>query len=85
MSNLEISDTKILFHLQQLTPKTNFLNQKRQPQLPDIELITPILVAECLGIDSERDLFRCLPKSLSLPIGRPVYNQGNYKDIYERL
>lgn len=33
-----------------------FLNQKRKPQLSNIELIAIDLASEFLGIDSERDL-----------------------------
>ena len=75
MSNLESSYIKILSVLQLLNPKSNFLNQIRTPKLSDIEVITLILTAEYLNIDSERELFRRLPKRLSECIERSVYHR----------
>ena len=64
MSNLHRSYTKILSVLQQLIQQTNFLNQIRKPKLSDIEVISLVLTAEYLNIDSERELFRRLPDTL---------------------
>jgi len=75
MSNLESSYTKILTVLQQLNQQTNFLNQIRIPKLSDIELIALSLTAEYLNIDSERELFRRLPKALLALIDRTVYHR----------
>lgn len=75
MSNLESSYIKILSVLQLLNPKSNFLNQIRTPKLSDIEVIALILTAEYLNIDSERELFRRLPKRLSECIERSVYHR----------
>ena len=75
MSNLECSYTKILSVLQQLNDESNFLNQIRIPKLSDIKLISLILTAEYLNIDSERDLFRKLPPILFDQIDRSVYNR----------
>ncbi|MEZ5472841.1 MAG: IS982 family transposase [Marinicella sp.] len=75
MSNLERSYTRILSHLQLLTSKSNFLNQRRQPQLSDIELIALVIVSEYLGIDSERELFRRLSHSMLERIERSVYHR----------
>ena len=43
--------------------------------MSDLELINLNLTAEFMGIDSENDLFRNLPKSLSFKIERSVYNK----------
>ena len=48
--------------------------QRRKPKMNDLELIALNLTAEYMGIDSESDLFRKLPKSLSSKIERSVYN-----------
>ncbi len=49
--------------------------QRRQPKLSDLELISLSLTSEFMGIDSENDLFRKLPKSISSKIERSVYNK----------
>lgn len=75
MSNLEKNYAKILDTLHQVEPQKNFLNQIRTPKLSDIELIALNITSEYMGIDSERDLFRQLPKSLLDKIERSVYNK----------
>ena len=75
MSNLLSSYTRILNVLQTIEPADNFLNQCRVPKLSDKELIALNLAAECLGIDSERYLFKRLPKVLALRIERSVFNR----------
>lgn len=74
MNNFTTNYRKILDTLQQLESKMNFLNQKRKPQLSDIELISIDLTSEYMGIDSEYQLFRNLPLALSARIERSVYN-----------
>lgn len=75
MNNFTRNYEKILETLQKIEPKMNFLNQKRNPNLSDIELIAIDLTSEFLGIDSERDLFRKLPCNLVSRIERSVYNR----------
>ena len=47
--------------------------------LSDIEVVSMNLTAEYLGIDSECDLFRKLPRELSSNIERSVYNRRRRK------
>ena len=75
MNNFSANYAKILETLQQVESKMNFLNQKRKPKLSDIELISIDLTSEFMGIDSERDLFRKLPTSLTSKIERSVFNR----------
>ena len=75
MSNLLSSYTRILTALQTIEPADNFLNQCRIPKLSDKELIALNLAAECLGIDSERYLFKRLPPTLACRIERSVFNR----------
>ena len=58
MSNLMKSYTRILAQLHELDSGDYFLKQIRLPRLTDKELIVLNLAAECLGIDSERYLFK---------------------------
>lgn len=73
MSNLERSYNKILSVLQQLSNQSSFIPQIRKPKLCDLELISLVLTAEYLAIDSERELFRRIPESISSRIERSVY------------
>ena len=75
MNNFITKYEKILEILKQFETKSNFLNQIRCPRLSDIELIALDLTAESLNIDSEYQLFRTLPSSLSSRIERSVYNR----------
>ena len=84
MNNFEANYGKILETLQQIEIKMSFLHQIRTPKLSDIELIAMDLTAEYMGIDSEYQLFRVLPKSLSLKIERSVYNRRKRKLFYFR-
>ncbi len=79
MNNFSTKFEKILEILKQFETKSNFLNQIRRPQLSDIELIAVDLTAESLSIDSEYQLFRVLPSSLSSRIERSVYNRRRRK------
>ena len=84
MNNFSANYEKILETLAQVSTKMNFLNQKRKPRLSDIELISIDLTAEYMSIDSEYQLFRVLPKSLSSKIERSVYNRRRRKLFYTR-
>ena len=47
--------------------------------MSDLELISLSLTSEFLGIDSENDLFRKLPTTISAKIERSVYNRRRRK------
>ncbi|MEI7677483.1 MAG: IS982 family transposase [Bacteroidales bacterium] len=79
MNNFITKYEKILEILKQFETKSNFLNQIRCPRLSDIELIALDITAESLSIDSEYQLFRTLPASLSSRIERSVYNRRRRK------
>lgn len=79
MNNLGASYNKILKVIKEIEPKENYITQIRKPKMKDIEVVSLVLVAEYLGIDSEHDLFRKLPKSLSTFIERSVYNRRKRK------
>ncbi len=53
--------------------------QRRKPKLSDLGLISLSLTAEFMGIDSENDLFRKLPKTILTKIERSVYNRRRRK------
>lgn len=84
MNNFTANYSKILETLQQIACKMNFINQKRKPKLSDVELIAIDLTSEYMGIDSEYQLFRCLPVSLSIRIERSVYNRRKRKLFFHR-
>ena len=65
--------------LREISESEQFLRQPRNPRLSDLELIGVNLTAEYLGIDSEHDLFRKLPVSLSTKVERSVYNRRRRK------
>lgn len=75
MNNFEASYNKILQTLDSIEPKSNFLNQIRQPKMTDKELIALNLTAEYLAIDSEYQLFRMIPDVLKNKIERSIYNR----------
>lgn len=90
MNNFTRNYKKILETLQSVENRMNFLNQKRKPQLPGIELIAIDLTSEFFGVDSERDLFRKLPDNLASKVERSVYNRRKrglfyYREFYERI
>lgn len=84
MNNFSANYEKILEILQSVEVGMNFLNQKRKPNLSDIELIAIDLTSEFMGIDSERDLFRKLPCNLISKIERSVYNRRKRGLFYYR-
>ncbi|KAA6304387.1 hypothetical protein EZS27_043964 [termite gut metagenome] len=75
MNNFSTNYRKIVETLRSIESKKNFLHQIRTPKLSDIEVIAIDLTAEYMGIDSEYQLFRMLPDSLSGKIERSVYNR----------
>lgn len=75
MNNLEASYNKILKTIKSVEEKESYFHQIRKPKMKDIELVSLVLTAEYLGIDSEYELFRRLPVSLSMLIERSVYNK----------
>ena len=79
MNNLNANYERILEVLQNISSDNLLAYQRRQPKMSDLELISLSLTAEYMGLDSERDLFRKLPKSLSDKIERSVYNKRRRK------
>lgn len=79
MNNFRESYEQILKVLKSVEKKASFLKQVRQPKLSDIELISVALTAEYLSIDSEYQLFRKLPESLTSRIERSVFNRRKRK------
>lgn len=75
MNNLNAIYERILEVLQKISQEQLLTLQRRKPKLNDLELISLCLTSEYLGIDSENDLFRKLPKPLASKIERSVYNR----------
>ena len=75
MNNLNAKYKRILEVLRKISKEQLLSYQRRQPRLSDLELICLSLTAEFMGMDSENDLFRKLPKSISSKIERSVYNR----------
>jgi len=75
MNNLNANYERILEVLQKISAKQLLHYQRREPKMSDLELIGLSLTAEFMGIDSENDLFRKLPKIISCKIDRSVYNR----------
>lgn len=81
MNNLNANYERILEVLRKISKKQLLAYQRRQPKLSDLELISLSLTAEFMGIDSENDLFRKLPKPINTRIERSVYNRRRRKLI----
>lgn len=75
MNNLNANYERILEVLQKISKEQLLAYQRRQPKMSDLELISLSLTAEFMGIDSENDLFRKLPKIITSKIDRSVYNR----------
>jgi len=75
MSNLQTVYTKIYELLHEVEAEDYFFNQRKKPKLSDKGVIALSLAAETLGIDSERFLFKQLPKPVEGLIERSVYNR----------
>jgi hypothetical protein len=73
--------------LHEIEPEDYFLNKIRIPKCSDKELIALNLAAECLGIDSERYLFKKIPAELSAKVERSVCNRRrrNLKSKLEQI
>lgn len=85
MNNFGAKLQIILDTLKQIEHKNNFKKQIRIPKLSDLELIAIDLTAEYMGIDSERHLFRLLPKEILAKIDRTVYNRRQRKLFAEKI
>ena len=83
MSNLIACYTRILSALHELEDADNFLDQRRIPKFSDKELLALNLAAECLGIDSERYLFKRLPDQITSRIERSVFNRRKRRLSYK--
>ena len=79
MNNLEASYNKILTTINSFEAQNNYFSQITKPRLSDKEVVALVLVAEYLGIDSEYELFRKMPETLSSMIERSVYNRRKRK------
>jgi len=79
MNNLTANYERILEVLRGVSKDQLLVYQRRQPKLSDLELVSLSLAAEFMGIDSESDLFRKLPESISKRIERSVYNRRRRK------
>lgn len=79
MNNLNANYKRILEVLRKISTDQLLPYQRRKPMLSDLELISLSLTAEFMGIDSENDLFRKLPKAIDKKIERSVYNRRRRK------
>lgn len=61
--------------LKKISKENLLVYQRRRPKMSDLELISLSLTAEYMGIDSENNLFRQLPKAILSKIERSVYNR----------
>lgn len=75
MNNLSANYERILEVLRGISKDQLLPYQRRIPKMSDLELISLSLTAEYMGIDSENNLFRILPQSISSKIERSVYNR----------
>ncbi len=69
----------ILEVLSKISEDTLLSYQRRTPQLKDLEVVSLVLTAEFMGIDSENYLFQQLPETISSKIERSVYNRRKRK------
>ncbi len=61
MNNLVANYERILEVLLKISTDTLLIYQRRRSKLFDLELISLVLTAKFMGIDSENHLFRNLP------------------------
>ncbi len=91
MNNLQANYERILEVLRKISGENLLSYQRRVPKLKDLELISLVLTAEFMGIDSESHLFRHIPDTLGQKIDRSVYNRrkrrlaGKINDIRLKL
>ncbi len=64
MNNLQANYERILEVLRKISGENLLSYQRRVPKLKDLELISLVLTAEFMGIDSENHLFRHIPDTL---------------------
>lgn len=79
MNNFIASYEIILKVLKEICRKQNFIHQIRKPKFSDLELIALNLTAEYKSKDSENQLFKELPSSITNRIERSVYNRRKRK------
>ena len=79
MHNFSTNYEIILDVLEQITSQSSFIKQIRAAKLSDRQLIAVNHTAEYMGIDSQHQLFRVLPESISSLIERSVYNRRKRK------
>lgn len=75
MNNLSANYERILEVLQKISKEQLLPYQRRRPKMSDLAVVSLSLTAEFMGIDSENNLFRKLPPSISSTIERSVYNR----------
>jgi len=79
MNNSNANYERILEVLREISKENLLAYQRRQPKLSDLELVSPSITAEYMGIDSENNLFRLLPEPMLSKIERSVYNRRRRK------
>lgn len=79
MNNLSANYERILEVLRKISDETLLSYQRRVPKMKDLEVVSLVLTAEYMGIDSENHLFRQLPYLISEKIERSVYNRRKRK------
>ncbi len=75
MHNFDEIYERILETLRKISSEQLQVHQRRRPKMSDLEVVCLCLVGECLGIDSESDMFRKLPPRFSSLIERSVFNR----------
>jgi hypothetical protein len=83
MNNLQANYERILEVLRKISTENLLSYQRRVPKLKDLELISLVLTAEFMGIDSENHLFRHIPDTLGQKIDRSVYNRRKRRLVGE--
>lgn len=82
MNNLNANYERILEVLKKISKPQLLPYQRRSPKMSDLELISLILTAKYIGIDSENNLFRQLPVSILVKIDRSIYNRRRRRLVY---
>jgi hypothetical protein len=80
---LQANYERILEVLRKISTENLLSYQRRVPKLKDLELISLVLTAEFMGIDSENHLFRHIPDTLGQKIDRSVYNRRKRRLVGE--
>jgi len=84
MNNLNANYERILEVLRKISDETLLSYQRRVPKMKDLEVVSLVLTAEYMGIDSENHLFRQLPQLINEKIERSVYNRRKRK-LYMKI